>query len=86
MTVRQTQAFFPFVPDYSTWEEWNGNLAIYYGREPIMMDKEENWREVADEVGLLATFSAYPVPDPSTFKTWQDWAREFTTIINGPSR
>jgi hypothetical protein len=86
MTARPTQAFFPFVPDYSTWDEWNGNLVIYYGREPIMVDKEENWRSVADEVSSLATFAAYPVPAHDEFDTWQDWAREFTTIINGPSR
>jgi hypothetical protein len=28
----------------------------------------------------------YPVPLPDTFDTWQDWAKEFTEIINGPSR
>ena len=80
------QQFFPCIPDYMSWEDWNGNLAIYYGREPLMYGSEENWREVAHEIGLLATFAAYPVPSPDTFETWQDWAREFTTIINGPSR
>jgi hypothetical protein len=35
---------------------------------------------------LSETFGTYPVPSPDTYTTWQEWAREFTTIINGPSR
>ena len=80
------QEFFPFVPEYSTWDDWNGNLAVYYSREPIMIESEDNWREVASSVGLLATFANYPVPDPSQYQTWQTWAKDFTEIINGPSQ
>jgi hypothetical protein len=28
----------------------------------------------------------YPVPSPDTYQNWQDWAIEFTEIINGPSQ
>lgn len=81
-----TQQFFPFVPEGSDWQNWNGNLAMFYGQEPIpYMPDENDWKVVAKNVSQLPTFSVYPVPDPELFKEWQDWAHEFTLIINGPS-
>jgi hypothetical protein len=79
------QQFFPCLPDYMSWEDWNGNVAIYYGQEPVMFQPEENWQEAAQHLSSMAVFQPYPVPSPSNFVNWQDWAREFTQIINGPS-
>ena len=79
------QQFFPCVPDYMDWENWNGNLAIFYGQKNIEFSTEENWRYGAMNIVQSETFGIYPVPLPDTFETWQDWAREFTEIINGPS-
>lgn len=81
----QFQQFFPVLPDYMTWEDWNGNLLIYYGQRNIEVDSELDWRAGAYNIVQSPIFGRYPVPDPSTFETWQDWAREFTEIINGPS-
>ena len=80
------QQYFPFSSQYSTWEDWNGNLIIWYGQESIPSGPEEDWRMIAEEVAELPTFSAYPVPTPGSFETWQEWADEFSQIINGPSR
>ena len=80
------QEFFPCVPDYMSWEDWNGNLVMYYGQKNIEFAPEDNWRQGAMNIIMSETFGTYPVPVPDTFETWQDWAREFTTIINGPSR
>ena len=80
------EQFFPFGSDYSSWEDWNGNLIIWYGQETIAYNTEENWKDTANNVAQLPTFSAYPVPDPDLFENWQDWANQFTQIINGPSR
>jgi hypothetical protein len=80
------QEFFPCLPDYSTWEDWNGNLAIFYSKETIAINTEENWAETAASVASLPTFAAYPVPYPYDFDDWQSWAREFTLVINGPSK
>lgn len=77
--------FFPFIPAGSDWQSWNGNLAMFYGQEPIPYMPEDSWKIVAKNVAQLPTFSAYPVPDPELFQNWQDWASEFTLIINGPS-
>jgi hypothetical protein len=44
------QGFFPCVPDYMTWDDWNGNLAIYYGQKNIKFANEENWREGAYDI------------------------------------
>jgi hypothetical protein len=83
---RSIQEFFPFVPDYSTWDDWNGNLSIFYSKEAIAINAEEDWAETAASVASLPVFAAYPVPYPYDFDDWQSWAREFTLIINGPSK
>lgn len=80
------QQFFPFVPQNMDWELWNGNLIMYYSEEPIPYAQETDWQVVAKNVSQLPTFTAYPVPDPDLYDNWQDWASEFTLIINGPSR
>ena len=86
MSAPKTQANFPFLPDYMTWEEWNGNFVIYYGQEPISISPEESWQDTAAQIMELPTFSAYPVSSPYTFLNWQDWAQDLAATINGPSR
>jgi hypothetical protein len=80
------QSFFPFTPNFMSWEDWNGNLVMFYGEEPIPALPEEDWKQVANNVAQLATFLNYPVPDPQLYENWQDWALEFTEIINGPTQ
>lgn len=81
-----TQQFFPFLPDYMSWEDWNGNLIMYYAEEVIPYSQELDWKVTANNVAQLPTFSAYPVPLPDLYDDWQDWARQFALIINGPSQ
>jgi len=69
-----------------TWEDWNGNVAMYYGQKNIEFASEENWRDGAMNIVQSETFGTYPVPSPNTYETWQEWAFEFANIINGPSR
>ena len=80
------QQFFPFIPDGMDWQSWNGNLIMYYAEEPISYMPEEEWITVAKNVSELPTFVNYPVPDPTGYENWQSWAKEFTQIINGPTR
>lgn len=80
------QSFFPFIPSYSNWEDWNGNLIMFYGEEPIPVLPEAEWKSVANNVAQLPTFLNYPVPSPDLYENWQDWANEFTEIINGPTQ
>lgn len=82
----QFQSYFPFSSQYSTWEDWNGNLIIWYGQETIPTASEADWRQAAEDIAELPTFAAYPVPTPDSFETWQEWADEFSLTINGPSR
>jgi hypothetical protein len=79
------QQFFPFSPEYSTWEDWNGNFIIYYGQLNIPHTSEENWKDTANVIASTLTFTAFPVPMPDTYENWQDWANEVVTIINGKS-
>lgn len=80
------QEFFPFISAGSDWENWNGNLVMFYSQELIPYLPETDWKVVAKNVSQLPTFSVYPVPDPELYQNWQNWADEFTLIINGPSR
>lgn len=80
------QQFFPFIAEGSDWQNWNGNLILFYSQEPIPYMPEDDWKVVAKNVSQLPTFSSYPVPDPDLFEQWQDWANQFTLIINGPSQ
>ncbi len=79
------QQFFPFTPDYMSWDDWNGNMVIFFEEESIPVNDEINWKKTAAALGMLPTFQSYPIPDPELFATWQDWANEFTTMLNGPS-
>jgi hypothetical protein len=76
--------YFAYSPDYSSWEDFNGNLLIAYGYEPLPIHSEENWRQTARALEQMTTFALYPIPNPDTYAKWQDWAKEFALIINGP--
>lgn len=80
------QSFFPINPQYMSWEDWNGNFLHYFSEEPIMYAPEERWKDVAKNIGQLTAFESYPVPDPDTFGSWQDWAIAFSLILNGSSQ
>lgn len=80
-----TNEFFPFSPDYSSWEDYNGNLIIFFGEEPIGAHPETEWKLTARQMYGLPTFLKYPIPDPDVYDRWQDWANDFTQILNGPN-
>ena len=82
---KNNQQFFPFSPELSSWEDWNGNFIIYYGQLNIPYHPEENWKDTASVIASTFTFSAFPIPTPDTFDSWQDWANEVTLSINGKS-
>lgn len=86
MSVLSATQYFPCSPEYSSWEDWNGSITIYFGQQPVGIFPEENWQEGANQIMNLATFAAYPVSSPDTFNSWQEWAANFTQIVNGPSR
>lgn len=81
-----TIQYFPFVPEYLSWEEWNGNLIMYFGEDPIPYMNEANWKTVAANVTQLPDFEVFPIPSPDTYSDWRDWAKEFALIINGPQQ
>lgn len=78
--------YFPFLPEGSSWENWNGNLIMYYGEQPIPYTSEKDWKMVAYNMTQLPEFEVYPIPDPDTYTDWRDWAKEFALIINGPQQ
>lgn len=80
------QDFFPYLPQYTDWETFNGNLIMFYAEELIPFSSEADWMVTAKNIAQTPAFSVYPVPDPERFASWQDWANEFTLIINGPSQ
>ena len=85
MSVPSITQHFPFSPEYSTWEDWNGNITIYFGSQPIGITSEDEWQVGATQIMNLAVFASYPVSAPESFDNWQDWSSSFTQIVNGPS-
>lgn len=77
------QQFFPIVPRSVDWTTWNNEFIVYYGQENIPITEEVDWKHTADTIASSTTFSAYPVPSPQSYQTWQEWAEEVTAIING---
>lgn len=75
----------PFLPDYNTWEDWNGNLLHYFDDQQFPYLPETQWRDVANAVAANAAFQKFQVPLPDTFSTWQQWANTFITSVNGAS-
>jgi len=78
--------YFPYLPEYSSWEDWNGNLIMFYGEQPIPYASEVDWKMVAENVTQLPEFEVYPIPSPDTYANWREWATEFSLIINGPQQ
>jgi hypothetical protein len=72
-----------FLPDYSTWSDWNGNLVHYFGEQQFPVVAEIHWQEVARAVAGNPVFDRYGVPAPDSFGTWQEWARALTLCVNG---
>ena len=63
-------------------------ITVNYGRRVVVTidgKKVVRWT-TAKNVAQLPFFSVFPVPDPDLFTSWQDWASEFTLIINGPTQ
>ena len=74
---------FPVSPDYITWDDYVGELQVYYSEEPFVIESEANWRETTDSLASTPTFSAYALPSGDSFATWQEWGRNFTAVVNG---
>ena len=79
------QQSFPFSTQFTKFEDWNGNLIIWFGEQPIPYNTEERWKETASAVAALPFFEVYPLPYPDTYETWQNWADEVAELINGKS-
>ena len=80
------QKVFPFTPENSDWQTFNGNLIMYYGRQPIPITEEVDWAVTARNIVQLPAFSQYNIPNPEGFENWQDWATQFIILINGQPR
>lgn len=75
-----------FIPEYMSWDDWNGNVLHYFSEEPMPVVSEENWQELANALSSYATFNNYAVPNPYTYENWQLWARDFIESVNGPTQ
>ena len=72
-----------FLPEFNTWEEWNGQLVHYFGEQQFPILPEEFWRQVAQAVTVNPVFDKHAIPDPGGFLNWQDWALSMTMVVNG---
>jgi len=82
MSARKTQ-YLDFIPDHSSWANWNGNLVHYFSEQHIPYLPETKWKTVAQVLVNNAVWASYNVPSPQGFDNWQDWANVFTLAVNG---
>lgn len=72
-----------FLPDYGTWDDWNGNIVHYFAEQQFPILPEILWQDVARAISVSPVFDKYSVPSPDLFTDWQEWARVFTLSVNG---
>ena len=72
-----------FLPEYCSWDDWNGQLVHYYGEQQFPVLPETQWQEVALAVTVNPVFDKYAVPSPGGFTNWQEWARALVFSVNG---
>ena len=85
MSGPSIQPFFVFSPDFMSWEDWNGNLLMYYSQLTFPYNTEENWRQTAQAIAENPAMASYPAPSPDQYEDWQSWAKDLTEIVNGQS-
>lgn len=73
----------PFLPENSTWEDWNGNVILYFGEEPLPYLPEDEWRNFGKAFISLPTFTSFALPNPDEFINWKDWAQAIVVAVNG---
>lgn len=73
----------PFLPENSSWEDWNGNMLHYFGEEPLPYLPEEQWKDFGKILISIPTFSSFILPDPDEFENWQGWAMAVVVAVNG---
>lgn len=81
--LNRYQRVFPFTPDNTDWQTFNGNLIMYYGQELIPITAEDNWQVTARNIIQTPAFSSYNIPAPDAFLSWVEWAKHFVMLING---
>jgi len=63
-----------FLPNYATWDEWNGQLVHYFGEQTFSVLPEPQCKEGAQSVVDYPVFDKYFIPDLVAFVIWHDWA------------
>lgn len=72
-----TSAAHPFIvlPVAISFERWVAELQVDFSTEEIPLNyKEENWRDFADQLRRLSTFSNNQIPTHDGFSDWRQWA------------
>ena len=61
---------------------WAAQLAINYsGSDVPVVTSELEWRTFARELLRRPPFNGYPLPDPTAFEDWRDWARSCALLL-----
>jgi hypothetical protein len=69
-------------PDFVSFPRWAAQLAVNYSEAevPIVRDEVE-WREFGRALLQRPPFNDFPLPDPTTFTDWRDWARSCALLL-----
>jgi hypothetical protein len=61
------------LPIHISFCDWANQLWLSINELVPIAFSENKWREWAQSLNTLNSFSS--IPDPNKFKTWQDWAQ-----------
>jgi hypothetical protein len=64
-----------------TWPQYNALLVEQFAKQQLVSVPESKWNEFVDGLVSLGNFAREGVPNSRGFRSWQDWAQQYTGIM-----
>lgn len=68
-------------PRGMTWAQYNALLVEQFAEQQLTPVPESQWRDFVDGMAALGNFVREGVPDSRGFRSWQEWAQQYTGIM-----
>lgn len=73
------------IPYGTNARDWFSSLLIDFPDSEIpILQKEEDWREIGNNIKMSADFDE--IPDTSAYNNWRDWAYDFYYVMEAESQ
>lgn len=69
-------------PRYQTWNGWASLICEQYAAQSLGNPPDEkSWMIWADAIKGIDLFAKNGIPGPELYDNWQDWAAQFSAIM-----